>query len=405
MRKTKEILRLKFEAGLGNRDRPGARHLGLHGLGDRRRASGRRAHLAAPARAAPRPSSKRRLYRAPRREPQPTPREPDWARVQTELRAQARHPAPALGGVQGRAPGRLRVQLVLRALPGSGRQASTCVMRQEHTAGEKLFVDWAGDTHRRGRSGDAARSAARTSSWPCSGPPTTPTPRPARDRDAARLPRRPRPRASRSSAASRSCSVPDNLKTGVTKPDRYEPDINRAPTPDLADHYGCCGAADARPSAPRQGQGRGRRASSPSGASWRRLRQPHGSSVSPSCNAAIAAQLATTRTSAPSRSSPAAAQSSSRRRERRLLRPAAGRALRATERASGPACTSTTTSSSRPLLLGALPAGPRDRSSCASQRDGRGLPQGRAGRRARARRPQGAGHDRHASTCPSPHRR
>ena len=32
--------------------------------------------------------------------------------------------------------------------------------------------------------------------------------------------------------------MPDNLKTGITKPSRYEPGINRT-YQDLADHYGC----------------------------------------------------------------------------------------------------------------------------------------------------------------------
>src|SRR5579863_359098 len=32
-------------------------------------------------------------------------------------------------------------------------------------------------------------------------------------------------------------AVPDNLKTGITKPSRYEPGVNRA-YQDLADHYG-----------------------------------------------------------------------------------------------------------------------------------------------------------------------
>jgi hypothetical protein len=31
--------------------------------------------------------------------------------------------------------------------------------------------------------------------------------------------------------------VPDNLKVGITKPSRYEPDINRT-YQELADHYG-----------------------------------------------------------------------------------------------------------------------------------------------------------------------
>ena len=54
----------------------------------------------------------------------------------------------------------------------------------------------------------------------------------------AGLDRVPRARRSRSSAASRPGWCPDNLKTGVDKPDLYDPKINRSYA-ELAAHYGC----------------------------------------------------------------------------------------------------------------------------------------------------------------------
>ena len=43
--------------------------------------------------------------------------------------------------------------------------------------------------------------------------------------------------------------IPDNLKTGVTSPSYYEPDLNPAYTA-LAEHYGCC-ILPTRPGRPR----------------------------------------------------------------------------------------------------------------------------------------------------------
>ena len=109
-------------------------------------------------------------------------------------------------------------------------------MRQTHVAGEKLFVDFAGDTVPVTASGDRRRTTSSTSSSPPSEPPTT------------RMRRRdgrkgwPTGSACTSTRWVRSAAVPkavvcDNLKAGVTKASRYEPSINRT-YQELATHYG-----------------------------------------------------------------------------------------------------------------------------------------------------------------------
>ena len=122
------------------------------------------------------------------------------------------------------------------------------VLRQEHKAGEKMFVDWAGATipvydrhtgqawpgaavrgHARRQFLHLGRSHARSA-----------------DGIVAALPR---PRLRTFSAASRRLTVPDNTKTGVTKAHRYDPDLN--PTYyNFALHCGF-GIVPARPYKPR----------------------------------------------------------------------------------------------------------------------------------------------------------
>jgi len=109
-------------------------------------------------------------------------------------------------------------------------------MRQTHLAGEKLFVDWAGDTmpvfdpmtgeeHRvhifvaaLGASNYTYAEARWTETLP--------------DWIGAHV------NAFAAIGGVSKALVPDNLKAGITKPSRYEPGINRT-YQDLADHYGC----------------------------------------------------------------------------------------------------------------------------------------------------------------------
>jgi transposase len=115
------------------------------------------------------------------------------------------------------------------------RKRLTPVMRQTYLAGDKLFVDWAGDTvdivnpqtgevHAAhllvavlGASGYTYAEARWTETLP--------------DWIGAHV------NALDFIGGVMKAAVPDNLKTGITKPSRYEPGINRT-YQDLAEHYG-----------------------------------------------------------------------------------------------------------------------------------------------------------------------
>ena len=109
-------------------------------------------------------------------------------------------------------------------------------MRQTHLAGEKLFVDWAGDTIgvadpttgevHQARIFVAALGASNYTYAEARWTETLP------DWIGAHV------NALNAIGGVPKALVPDNLKAGVTKPSRYEPGINRT-YQDLADHYGC----------------------------------------------------------------------------------------------------------------------------------------------------------------------
>ena len=116
------------------------------------------------------------------------------------------------------------------------RKRVSPTMRQTHVAGEKLFVDWAGDTiavadpatgeERRAHVFVAALGASNFTYAEARWSETLPDWIGAHVHALAAIGGVPR------------ALVPDNLKAGITKPSRYEPGINRT-YQDLADHYGC----------------------------------------------------------------------------------------------------------------------------------------------------------------------
>ena len=121
-------------------------------------------------------------------------------------------------------------------LYGAWKQCISPTMRQTHLAGEKLFVDWAGDTigvidpttgeEHRARIFVAALGASNYTYAEARWSETLPDWIGAHVNALAAIGGVPK------------ALVPDNLKAGVTKPSRYEPGINRT-YQDLADHYGC----------------------------------------------------------------------------------------------------------------------------------------------------------------------
>jgi len=116
------------------------------------------------------------------------------------------------------------------------RKCISPTMRQTHLAGEKLFVDWAGDTmpvfdsttgeEHRAHIFVAALGASNYTYAEARWTETLP------DWIGAHV------NAFTAIGGVSKALVPDNLKAGITKPSRYEPGINRT-YQDLADHYGC----------------------------------------------------------------------------------------------------------------------------------------------------------------------
>ena len=116
------------------------------------------------------------------------------------------------------------------------RKRISPTMRQTHLAGEKLFVDWAGDTmpvfdpttgeEHRAHIFVAALGASNYTYAEARWTETLP------DWIGAHV------NAFAAIGGVSKALVPDNLKAGITKPSRYEPGINRT-YQDLADHYGC----------------------------------------------------------------------------------------------------------------------------------------------------------------------
>ena len=116
------------------------------------------------------------------------------------------------------------------------RKCISPTMRQTHVAGEKLFVDWAGDTlaifdatngqERHAHIFVAALGASNYTYAEARWTETLP------DWIGAHV------NAFAAIGGVSKALVPDNLKAGITKPSRYEPGINRT-YQDLADHYGC----------------------------------------------------------------------------------------------------------------------------------------------------------------------
>ena len=116
------------------------------------------------------------------------------------------------------------------------KQTVSATMRQTHLAGERLFVDWAGDTigvmdpatgeEHRARIFVAALGASNFTYAEARWTETLPDWIGAHANAFAAIGGVPQ------------ALVPDNLKAGITKPSRYEPGINRT-YQDLADHYDC----------------------------------------------------------------------------------------------------------------------------------------------------------------------
>ena len=233
MRKTREILRLKFETQLSQRAiarAVGVSNATVWDVLARLEASG----LAWPLPVAVGDAElEARLYREHGKRA-PDPKEPDWATVHAEMRNK---------------------HVTLRLLWGEYREAHRdgygysyfcqhyrafvgridVVMRQTHKAGEKLFVDWAGDTllFTDAETGEVRDAYLFLGVLGCSNY----TYAEAFADQATESFLTAHVHAFEFFGGAPELVVPDNLKTGVARADRYEAEIY-APYAELAAHYG-----------------------------------------------------------------------------------------------------------------------------------------------------------------------
>jgi len=234
MRKIREVLRLTHELGLSVRQVSEATGVGKTAVNE----YVARAKVIGITWPVPPELSdadlERRLFVPPGFHDGPTKPVPDWARVHEELKRRGvtlmllweEHRAECPDG---------HGYSQFCELYSRWRKRLSPIMRQTHVGGDKLFVDWAGDTipiidpatgevHAAhlfvaalGASSYTYAEARWTESLP--------------DWIGAHV------NALDFLGGVMKAAVPDNLKVGITKPSRYEPGINRT-YQELADHYG-----------------------------------------------------------------------------------------------------------------------------------------------------------------------
>lgn len=233
MRRTREILRLKLEARLSNRQVGRATGVSCSTVSDtvtRFRASGMPWPLPA---AVSDSALERRLYR-PHGEVATDEHQPDWDYVHRELKRPHMTLMLLWSEHKDSHPDGYQYSWYCERYRAWAAKLDP-VMRQEHKAGERLFVDWAGDTigvvdpdTGEIRAAYVFLAVLGASSY------TYAEACFSQDTDAWL------------SAHSRAFTfiggvpeilVPDNLKTGVKIPHRYEPEIARD-YGDMAAHYG-----------------------------------------------------------------------------------------------------------------------------------------------------------------------
>jgi transposase len=245
MRKTREVLRLRFACGLSKRRIAAAVGIGATAVGDYVARAGR-AGLSWPLPAELSDEAlERQLFPPPAARPAARP-EPDWAAIHRELRRPDVTLALLWQEYRGRTPDGFAYSWFCEHYRlWCGRLAPT--MRQAHRAGETLFTDYAGRSVEvvDGATGEIRRAqvfvaALGASSYIWAEASWTQGLADwvgAHVRCFAHLGGVPRQ------------VVSDNLKAAVTRPCRYEPGLN--PTfQELAEHYGLA-ILPARPRKPR----------------------------------------------------------------------------------------------------------------------------------------------------------
>ena len=233
MRKIRDVLRLTHTIGLSRRQVGEATGVGKSSVAD----YVRRAEAAGITWPIPDEIDdaelERRLFPTPDEAPKRA--EPEWPKVHRELKRRGVTLVLLWQEYQAEHPGGYSYSRFCE-LHDRWRERISVTMRQTHVAGEKLFVDWAGDTtpvfdsttgqERRAHIFVAALGASNYTYAEARWTETLPDWIGAHVNALAAIGGVPK------------ALVPDNLKAGITKPSRYEPGINRT-YQDLADHYGC----------------------------------------------------------------------------------------------------------------------------------------------------------------------
>ena len=248
MRKIKEVLRLRFELGLGQREIARACSISqgaVHNYLKKAAAAG----ICWPL---PEGWDEKRIEQAlfgEQRAIERLPRTSPSGFSRPALAVAAASPSDAavgLGRVPADASGRIRLQPLLRAVPAVAREAG-CGSSPGTPPGEKGFVDWAGATI-------PVHDPVTGEVWPASlfvmvlGASSYTYAEATRDQQltawiSAHI------HAFEYFGGVPRLLVPDNLRTGVSRACRYDPDLN--PTyQELAMHYGV-GVVPARPYRPR----------------------------------------------------------------------------------------------------------------------------------------------------------
>ena len=246
MRKFREILRLKYGAGLSARNIASSLQMARSSVGEYlRRFSG--SGLTWPLPEGMSDAEIERLLFPP---PPAIPTElrplPDWAAIHTELRRPGVTLALLWQEYKAGDPDGFQYSWFCQHYREWAGKVDA-VMRQEHRAGEKLFVDYAGQTvpvidRTTGeiRQAQVFVAVLGASSYTF-----------AEATWSQKLPDwlGSHVRAFEFIGGVTEVVVPDNLRSGVTRAHRYEPDINRSYL-DLANHYGIA-VVPARPKKPR----------------------------------------------------------------------------------------------------------------------------------------------------------
>lgn len=232
MRKIRDVLRLSHELGLSRRAVAEATGVGKSAVGNYLRRAETAGLTWSQATVLDDAELERRLFHA--LDGGPGRADPDWAFIHGELKRRGVTRVLLWQEYKAEHPSGYSYSRFCERFE-QWRRRLTATMRQTHAGGDKLFVDWAGDTiavvdpltghEQQAHIFVAALGASNYTYAEARWTETLPDWIGAHVNAIAAIGGVPK------------AVVPDNLKAGITKPSRYEPGINRT-YQDLAAHYG-----------------------------------------------------------------------------------------------------------------------------------------------------------------------